>query len=77
MLLSAVFYPLSALPEALQPWLGLNPLIMVIEQSRAILVRGKAPSWNYVFLGSFMMLIICKISYRLFQRGRRGFVDIL
>ncbi len=77
MFLSAVFYPLSALPKALQPLLGLNPLVVIIEQSRAILVRGEAPSWNYVFLGSLLMLLVCEMSYRLFQRARRGFADVL
>lgn len=57
------FYPQSALPAALQPWLGLSPLSVVVEQSRATLIRGETSSWNYVIWGT---LLICEISYRLF-----------
>ena len=38
MFLSAIFYPVSALPERWQPLLSLNPLVPVIEQTRAVLV---------------------------------------
>jgi len=77
MFLSAVFYPLSALPPALQPWMALNPLVIVIEQSRRVLVEGVIPSQTYVFLGSLMMLMVCELSYRLFRKASRGFADVL
>ena len=77
MFMSAVFYPLSALPPGWQPVLGLNPLVVVIEQSRRVLVQGQAPGWRYVVLGSLLMLLICEVSYRLFNRARRGFADVL
>ena len=77
MFMSAVFYPLSALPSALQTVLGLNPLVVVIEQSRRILVQGVAPSLSYVVLGFILMLGLCEISFRLFNKARRGFADVL
>lgn len=77
MFLSAVFYPLSALPPGWQPVLGLNPLVAAIEQSRRVLVQGQAPGWRYVLLGSLLMLLACEVSYRLFNRARRGFADVL
>ena len=77
MFMSAVFYPLSALPSALQTVLGLNPLVVVIEQSRRILVQGVAPSLSYVVLGFVVMLGLCELSYRLFNKARRGFADVL
>ena len=77
MFMSAVFYPLSALPSSLQTVLGLNPLVVVIEQSRRILVQGVAPSLSYVVLGFILMLGLCEISFRLFNKARRGFADVL
>ena len=77
MFMSAVFYPLSALPPALQTLLGLNPLVVVIEQSRRILVQGVAPSLSYMVLGLVLMLFLCEISFRLFNKARRGFADVL
>ena len=77
MFMSAVFYPLSALPPALQTVMGLNPLVVVIEQSRRVLVQGVAPSASYVVLGFLLMLALCELSYRLFSKARRGFADVL
>jgi lipopolysaccharide transport system permease protein len=77
MFMSAVFYPLSALPPAWQPVLKLNPLVLAIEQSRRVLVQGTMPGTRYVLLGSLLMLVACEISYRLFCRARRGFADVL
>ena len=77
MFLSAVFYPLSALPPTLQTLMGLNPLVVVIEQSRRVLVQGVMPSVGYVISGSVLMLGLCELSYRFFCKARRGFADVL
>ena len=77
MFMSAVFYPLSALPAPLQTLLSLNPLVLVIEQSRRILVQGSAPNMAYLLLGSGLMLALCELSFRLFKKAQRGFADVL
>ena len=77
MFMSAVFYPLSALPPTMKRLLVLNPLVVVVEQSRLVLVQGDLPSASYVVIGSLIMLGFCEISYRLFCKARRGFADVL
>ena len=77
MFMSAVFYPLSALPQSLQTVLALNPLVLVIEQSRRVLVQGMPPSIIYLLLGSVLMLGLCELSFRLFKKAQRGFADVL
>ena len=77
MFLSAVFYPLSALPPSWQPVLGLNPLVIVIEQTRRVAVEGQLPSLRYLVLGSLLALGLCELSYRIFCQARRGFADVL
>ena len=77
MFMSAVFYPLSALPAPLQTLLSLNPLVLVIEQSRRILVQGSAPNMAYLLLGIGLMLALCELSFRLFKKAQRGFADVL
>ena len=77
MFLSAVFYPLSALPDRWQPWLGLNPLVAVIEQTRRVAVQGLAPEPDYLALGTLVGLVGCEVGFRCFQRARRGFADVL
>lgn len=77
MFLSAVFYPLSALPERWQPLLQLNPLVLVIEQTRRVVVNDYAPSLGYLLGGSALGLVACELAFRAFQRARRGFADVL
>lgn len=77
MFLSAVFYPASALPAGIQPLLGLNPLIRIIEQTRRVAVQGLPPSFSYLFLGTLLALAVCELSYRFFQKSRRAFADVL
>ena len=77
MFLSAVFYPLSSLPERWQPLLQLNPLVLVIEQTRRVAVAGQMPSLLYVGGGSLLGLVLCELGFRAFQKARRGFADVL
>lgn len=77
MFLSAVFYPLSALPSQWQPLLQLNPLVLVIEQTRRVAVNGQAPSLSYLAWGSLLGLLVCEFAFRSFQKARGGFADVL
>lgn len=77
MFMSAVFYPLSALPERWQPLLQLNPLVPVIEQTRRVAVAGSAPELGYLVGGCALGLAACELAFRAFQKARRGFADVL
>ena len=77
MFLSAVFYPLSSLPPQWQPLLQLNPLVLVIEQTRRVAVNGQLTSLSYLLWGGLIGLLACELSFRSFQKARRGFADVL
>jgi len=77
MFLSAVFYPISALPERWQPLLMANPLVLVIEQTRRVLVQGQHPAALYLLLTIPLAVLACELSFRLFQKARRGFADVI
>ena len=77
MFLSAIFYPVSALPERWQPVLSLNPLVVVIEQTRSVLVSGQGPSPLYIGLSLPLSILVCELCFRLFQKARRGFADVM
>ena len=55
----------------------LNPLAIVIEQTRLIVIEGQLPNLTYILLGTICSLIACEVAYRGFQRARRGFADVL
>jgi lipopolysaccharide transport system permease protein len=77
MFLSPIFYPLSALPDAYQPLLLLNPLTPAIEMTRDSLIWGKAP--DPIMLASYygITALVCWIGFVFFQKTRKGFADVL
>jgi lipopolysaccharide transport system permease protein len=77
MFLSAVFYPLSSLPPRWQPWLKLNPIVPIIEESRNVALTGGHPSAKYIFWGSLITILMCEVTFRLFQKAKIGFADVL
>lgn len=77
MFLSPVFYPITAVPEEFRPFILLNPLTFIIEQSRAVLIWGKLPDWSGLFIYLVFALIIAWLGYAWFQKTRRGFADVL
>jgi lipopolysaccharide transport system permease protein len=74
---SPVFYPITALPEFIRPWLMLNPLTFIIEQARAVLIFGQIPDWIGLATYSFVSVVITWIGYAWFQKTRKGFADVL
>ncbi|MBT9159520.1 MAG: Teichoic acid translocation permease protein TagG [Dehalococcoidia bacterium] len=75
--ISAVFFPITALPERFQFWLQFNPLAVIIEQSRSVLIFGQLPnliSWSAMMgLG----LVMAWVGFAWFQKTRKGFADVL
>lgn len=75
--LSPVFFPISSLPVNWQKVLGANPLGLVIEQTRAVILANRYPSLLVVAAEIILTIGLCEWSYRLFERARRGFADVL
>ncbi|MDJ0889647.1 MAG: ABC transporter permease [Gammaproteobacteria bacterium] len=75
--LSPIFYPASALPEGLRPYLFLNPLTFVIEQSRDVLIWGKPPHWPGLMLYAGLSMAVSIGGLVSFQKMRPGFADVL
>lgn len=75
--LAPVFYPITALPEEMRPWLMANPLTFIIEQMREVLIWGHFPNW--VGLGAYTLVAtaIAWAGYAWFQKTRKGFADVL
>jgi len=75
--MSAVFYPLSALPEKYQVWLRLNPLVLIITESRKSLVFGELPDWSSLVIALVLGLAIAFVGFWWFQKVRKGFADVI
>lgn len=77
MFLSPIFYPASALPQEFQAIFNLNPLTLIIEQSRAVIIAGTQP--DFMALGIYMVVavIVAIVGFRSFQVMKKGFADVL
>ena len=77
MFLGPVFYPRSAMPQALQPWLLLNPITVPIEQFRRALFQGLWPEWGLVAQYSLVAVVVYLAGVGVFTMLRKGFADVL
>ena len=75
--LSPVFFPLSALPLKLQPLLALNPIAIMIEQTRRVTIAGDPPSMLYLIIGTIVSIIAAELSLKIFMRIKPSFADML
>jgi lipopolysaccharide transport system permease protein len=74
---SPIFYPVTALPVELRPLMMANPLTLIIEQARAVLIWGHLPDWAGLGIYSLVALTMAWLGYIWFQKTRKGFADVL
>jgi lipopolysaccharide transport system permease protein len=72
-----VFYPITALPEELRPWIMANPLTFIIEQARDVLIWGRLPNWSGLGIYTLVATAVAWAGSAWFQKTRKGFADVL
>ena len=77
MFLSPIFFPSSAMPEWIRPWLVLNPLTLPVEQAREVLIWGRVPDFGALAVYAACAAVIAAAGFSWFQATRKGFADVL
>ena len=77
MFLSPVFYPIDSLPPAFQLAMYLNPITLIIEQMRVVLIYGHLPDFTALAIYSAIASALAAIGFAWFQRTRHAFADVL
>ncbi|HEY7060526.1 MAG TPA: ABC transporter permease [Chloroflexota bacterium] len=77
MFLSPVFYPISAVPEWLRPWLRLNPLTAILEAFRATLLFGEPLPWESWAAWTLATALLAVLGYNWFVVTKRTFADVI
>ena len=72
-----IFYSLEVVPERFRVLLQLNPLVVFIEQSRALLFTGALPSLRAFAFASLISLVVFQLGYVFFMKTKKGFADVL
>lgn len=75
--LSPVFYPTSALPEFVQNYMMINPLALIIESLRDVVLANQWPNFDSLALYFVVGLGVAVIGAWCFEKTRRGFADVL
>jgi lipopolysaccharide transport system permease protein len=75
--LSPIFFPASALPEHIRPFIFLNPLALPAEETRDVLLWGKAPDWHALGLYAIVAVGVATLGRLWFEKTRKGFADVL
>jgi lipopolysaccharide transport system permease protein len=77
MFLGPIFYPLEAVPARMRPIVQMNPVTLIIEQSRAVTLYGHLPDFLGLAIYAAVALGLLAVAHWAFQRLRVGFADVL
>lgn len=74
---SPIFYPLDIIPQEVQSFLILNPLLPIIESIRQIALSGNLPDSSLIFHALISGLIVLTIGIAIFRSWQTQFMDLL
>jgi lipopolysaccharide transport system permease protein len=74
--MSGIFFDLESLPMQLAAYLRLNPMAILIESYRKILIQGAWPDWGMLGVVVVFSVIVLLVSLRLHVRYDRQFTKI-
>ena len=78
MFMCSIVFPFERLPLEIQPYvLWLNPLTIIVEQLRAVMLFGQLPDWYLLGVYSLGSLAMFFTGTWLFKRTRDGFADVI
>ena len=77
MFLGPVFYARDALPKPLSDWLVLNPITLIVEQTRRVLFDGLWPDWAALGGYALAALAVYCLGLWMFEKLKRGFADVV
>lgn len=78
MFLCSIVFPFANLPAQIQPYvLWLNPLTIIVEQLRAVMLFGQAPDWTQLGIYTLCAFAMFFVGVWFFKRTRDGFADVI
>lgn len=77
MFLTPIFYPISAIPARYRQFIYINPLALVMEDARRVLIWGKLPDWTLFAVFTILSVCAAWLGFAWFQKTRKGFADVL
>ena len=75
--LTPIVYPVSILPEAIKPFLAINPMASVMTAYQSILVNHQWPYWFSMWPTAMLTVGLCLLGLHLFKKNVGEMVDEL
>jgi lipopolysaccharide transport system permease protein len=75
--LTPIIYPMSAVPETIQPVLRLNPLSVIVEDFRRVVIWGLPPDWLWLGSVTLVSALVMLGGYMWFMKIKRAFADVI
>jgi len=77
MFLAPIFYPLTLMPVHVRVFMYLNPLTLIVRESRNVLIWGVMPNWWELGMYAVLSCLFAWVTFTWFQKARKGFADVL
>ena len=75
--MTPIFYPIEAVPERYRWILQTNPLSLLVENTRSLMLYGRLPDWRFCLISFLTALVIYHLGYIWFAKSKKGFADVL
>ena len=76
--LGPIVYPFELVPDAIQFYvLWFNPLTIIVEQFRAVVLFGTQPNWLLLGQYSVFALVMLVVGVWFFKKTKDGFADVI
>ncbi len=73
--MTPVFYDINNIPVKYHPFFYMNPMVVIIDSYRKIIMYGLQPNWQYLLGIALIIIMILPIGYKFFYRQSIRFVE--
>ena len=75
--MTPIFYPIEAVPEQFRWILQFNPLSVIVENTRTLLLYGRLPELTSCLISFGLAVVIYQLGFIWFYKSKKGFADVL
>jgi lipopolysaccharide transport system permease protein len=75
--MTPILYPVSMVPERFRFYLKLNPLAVLVDTCRRLVMWGQMPEWYWLAYATAVGLVCFCFGFAFFQRTRKLFADVM
>lgn len=77
MFVTPVIYSVSMVPEHVRPYYMLNPMAVIVDGVRRVILHGQPPQLTYLVMSTLIVAILGVFSYRFFKQVEVKFADLI